>query len=152
MPYPLNYLNLNLVIILFLLLFDDLALLYYWTILSSFLLSLSSSLPLPIMLASWFLTILACYATLYQFLTNRSLYSLLLLTSLGTIILELCIIIGAYANEIFTGINLHSSAGNHFASLAYSIALNMAAMAVLFYFVHSINSKLKPFLLLKRRN
>lgn len=153
MPTPFNHLNLSLVILLILLLFDDLNLLYFWTILSSLLLSLGSRLPLAVILISWWLVVVICYSILYQFLTNRSLYSLLLLVFGGTIFLESFILVGLHIHKLFTGIILFQPLNQeYFASLAYSVILNAAAMLTLFYFMNGINSKLKPFLLLKRKS
>ncbi len=152
MPEPFNHLNLSLVALLILLLFDDLNLLFFWTMLLSFLMSLNSTIPLTLLLISWWLVILIAYLILYQFLTNRSLYSLVILVIGSTVLLEFFILIGAYFSKIFTGLILYEPINSiFFANLFFSITLNALAMLALFSFMGAINTKLKPFLLLKRK-
>jgi hypothetical protein len=152
LPSPLNHLNLALVSILILLLFDDLNLLFFWTILSSYLLAMSSRLPLGVLLPAWWLVAISCYAILNQFLTNRSLYSLLLLVLGGTVSLEIFTLIGSYIYKLFTGLSIYSALDLQLLTdLSHAIVLNSIAMLTLFYFMSAINSKLKPFLLLKRK-
>lgn len=152
LPSPLNHLNLALVTILILLLFDDLNLLFFWTILSSYLLALSSRLPLGVLLPAWWLVALSCYAILNQFLTNRSLYSLLLLALGGTVSLEIFTLIGSYIYKLFTGIAIYAPIDAALLyNLMHALILNSIAMLTLFYFMSAINAKLKPFLLLKRK-
>lgn len=153
LPSPFNHLDLILISILVLLLFDDLNLLFFWTTFAVFLLALSSRLPLGILLPTWWLVVMICYAVLHQFLTNRSLYSLLLLVIGGTFFLEAFIFVGSHIYRVFTGVVIYSAISNlFFVDLLYSIALNSFAMLALFYFMSTINSKLKPFLLLKRKS
>lgn len=153
LPSPLNHLNLVLVSILILLLFDDLSLLHFWATTAVFLLALNSRLPLAILLPAWWLVILASYAVLNQFLTNRSLYSFLILVLGGTFFLELFILVGSHLYKIFTGLAIHPSLDKAYGiDLLSSMLLNAVAMLASFYIFSAINAKLKPFLLLKRKS
>lgn len=152
LPYPFNRFNLALVSLFFLLLFDDLALVSYWSLGLGTLLSFTSHLPFGILLISLWVTVLIGYVILYQILTNRSMWALLLLVLIGTVTSELIISLLSWTCNLFLNQSHLAYSGNDsFQMLGISILLNTIAMLAMFSIISAINPKLKPFLLIKKR-
>jgi hypothetical protein len=152
-PGILASLNLGLVSLLLLLLFDDLDLLFFWGLGLGWLFSLSSSLPFGLLLIAWWLLAGLAYLVINKFLTNRSLYSLIIITLASTIFLELFITLGLRFLAFMGGKKLFLNfTGSYFFDLFESAMLNAGAMLLAFYLLTSLNNKLKPFLILKRQH
>lgn len=151
LPIPFNSINIILVTLLFLLLFDDLAMLLSWLVISGFVLSIFSYLPFGLAIIALWITILFCYFLFYQVLTNRSLYSLLILVVIANFLNQLTLHILLWLNKVFTGQSYYLVMNfSWFKNIFISTALDVLAMICIFYLMHFLNPRLKPFLLLKK--
>jgi hypothetical protein len=152
MPAPFNLINLVLVVLLFLLLFDDLELLFSWLLLSGFCLALVDNLPFGFGLIALWVAVLASYFLLHHVLTNRSLYSLALLVIFANFLDQLLLRFLLWIFKLFTGEILYPIFDwQYFKNFLTGTLLNIVTMVSLFYLMHFLNPRLKPFLMLKKR-
>jgi len=151
-PNPFNHLDLILIILIFLHTFDDINLLFFWLILTSFILSLTSITPFGIeIFATWF-TILISYFLFTQILTNKSLYSLIVITASMTLVKQIFIYLFIGGARLFTETVYYSMT---FYSLGttvfYAAILNLIGMIAIYYSIGIFNPKLKPYILFNKR-
>jgi hypothetical protein len=151
LPNDFNSANLVLVSLIFYLVFDDIKSVMYWLIGSGLLLESVSYMPFGAVLFSMCISIVTAYAILNSWLTNRSLYSLILLTWGVTIVNNLVLwfyslFFGLVSDQAFI-----MDQSLILERLLWSLGLNALLMIVIFYILNFINPRLKPFFLIHRR-
>jgi hypothetical protein len=150
LPGNFNSANLILISLIFFLIFNDILAVTYWIVGLGMLMEVVSYLPFGAAIFSLAITIVLTYVILNSWLTNRSLYSLLILTWVATVINN--ILLWSYGG-LFAMLNDQGFILDQklvVSRLLWSLGLNSAMMIVLFYVLNIINPRLKPFLLLKR--
>lgn len=149
LPFGLASLNLALVALIFILVFTDLEIAFYWAVGLGFLLDLFTFYPFGVHLLSFGLTLLATFLLLEKFFTNRSLYSFLALVAAASVFYQLFLLITAGLINLFTG-----SAGidlglNFWLFAGRELIFNLAAGIAVYYFQNFLSNRLKPVFLQK---
>lgn len=151
LPANFNSANLILVSLIFYLVFDDMKTLFYWLLALGVMLESVTYLPFGAIIISLSVSVFVAYLLLNSWLTNRSLYSLLILTAVVTLVNNIALWLyssmAGMVNDQFFMLD-HSLIIKR---LAWSLALNSLLMIVIFYALNFINPRLKPFLLLRHR-
>ncbi|MEI8361306.1 MAG: hypothetical protein WCG01_04210 [bacterium] len=151
LPGNLNSANIVLVSLIFYLVFDDINTLLYWLISLALLQESITYLPFGAMLISLSVSVFVAYLLLTSWLTNRSLYSLLILTWVVTIINNGVL----YAYSAFINLVRDQSFMLNTELMPqrffWSLLINSLLMLIIFNILNFINPRLKPFLLLKNR-
>lgn len=151
LPWPLNNFNLSLTVIIFSFLLFDGDDVWLIAIFLGFFLDVWLFHPFGIAILSLFISALVLYFVLENLLTNRSLYSFLLLTMIAVI-----------SNTLFTRIFLiifdwSGSSASHFLrsslfweSFAWDLVLNLIVVGAIFSLLAILSRRLKPFFLKRR--
>ncbi|MDD2680667.1 MAG: hypothetical protein PHE20_01025 [Patescibacteria group bacterium] len=151
LPWPINNFNLSLVAIIFSLLFLDKKDSWVIAISLGFFTDAWLFHPYGTAILSFFLTAVALYLILENLLTNRSLYSFLLLTIIA-------VLIDTIFTRVFLIIFDWSGAGaSHFlvsnlfwGSLMWNLILSLLVVGFIFSVLAILSRRLKPFFLKRR--
>ena len=148
LPGWLSYLNLYLVVIIFILGFAGFGSAIWWSVGAGFMLEVFSFLPFGVYLLSLGLTIIIANFLLNYFFTNRSLYSFFAIVSLSTlasqVIINLMIFLFAETSNFF------------FSRRAFWIltleqaAINLIFTLFVYYLVYFLSKNLRPVFLIKK--
>lgn len=142
--------NLILVSLIFYLVFDDTKSLFYWIIALAMLTEAIAYLPFGAALISLSVSIFFAYILMNSWLTNRSLYSLLILTVVTTLVNNMVLWLYSSALGVISERAFFIDHLLVFNRLAWSLFMNSLLMIIIFYILNFINPRLKPFLLLRR--
>lgn len=151
LPSYLSAFNSVLIILIFILVLTGPDKALIWAVGSGLVLDIFSFLPFGIYMISFFLTIISINFLLVNFLTNRSLYSFLVLSIFGTIVYEMVLytlsyfIIKASGNEFPVTFNFIFWKGE-----LNQVILNLSGMGLFFYLFGFLSKKMKPVFLLKK--
>ncbi|MEA3464194.1 MAG: hypothetical protein U9R14_03945 [Patescibacteria group bacterium] len=145
LPAGLNYLNLILVILIFILGLVNLNFAAWWTVGIGLLLDIFSFAPFGIYLFCLCLTIIIADFALTVFFTNRSLYSFLALVGLTTAVYEILLTAIGYLVWLISregaGLILNQS---FWLSKLSQMTLNLIAALIIFYFISFVSKRLRP--------
>ena len=152
LPLYLSNLNIVLIIIVLFISLGSLEKTLWWAIGLGFLLDFLSFEPFGLYLSSLFLTVLFMRLLLNNFITNRSLYSILTLTFFGTLFFEFCVYAISFSARFFSRQDfiLEFTVG-FWQQEAANIFVNLAAMVIIFYLVNFLSRSFRPVFLIKRK-
>lgn len=148
LPGWFSYLNLALVVLIFILGFGSFNFALWWSVGAGLALEIFSFLPFGAYLISLSLTIIIANFLLNYFFTNRSLYSFLALTALSTMAYEMIInfisLIFIQADRYFFLANI-----NFWSSALRRVSLNLLFTILIYYLAHFLGRNLRPVFLIK---
>lgn len=143
--FPFNYLGLILPTVIYLAVIFNLNLALWWSIIAGFFLDIYSLLPFG---AITFALVIAALCIHYLFMnhfTNRSLYSLLFLGFLGTIIYKAVIFGASFLPLLFgKGHQLFYFNFNLLKITLAAVILNSIFLVIMFYLTNLFSKRLKP--------
>lgn len=152
LPGMLSDLNLVIVTLLFVLVLSGLRHSIVWAITAGYLLDVLTFQSFGLYLVTLTLTILVAYFLLNSFFTDRSMYSLIVLTFLTTLINE---IFWLLIVNLLKLIGLESSISffnlDFLSNLIAQLVLNVIACVLIFQTVNFISHKLKPVFLIRSK-
>jgi rod shape-determining protein MreD len=153
LPYPFNAVNLVIISLVFVLLFADWRSALWWSFGLGLMLDLYSFAPFGINLLGLAGTLLIVNFLLTNFLTNRSLYSVLILNTVAYLVYEI-IIYALYFGLVFlTGGQLPLVFDLNFLSgQLYGWLLNLIVAFLLFYFLNFASRRYLPFFLIRKKS
>lgn len=133
-PLDAMFYNLNVVyfIISLLLFYDRIYLFLVWLIVGGFFLDSLSSFPFGFFLAIFLISVSLMYILLMKFLTNRSIYALVLYEIIALVIFNSVLYCFAYISEIFLSLNLGLTWGNYFYLLRMQIFIVLIATLIVY--------------------
>jgi hypothetical protein len=153
LPYPFNSLNLVIISLAFVLLFTDWSSALWWSFGVGLMLDLYSFAPFGLNLLSLVITLLVTNFLLINFLTNRSLYSIVILNGVAYLVYEI-IIHSLYLSLAFwVGNQLPIVFDfNFFSGQLFGLLLNLISALILFYFLNFVSRRYLPFFLIRKKN
>ena len=151
LPHPLNYLNLIVLILVFMLVIGDLGLTLWFGVGIGLILDLYSFSPFGTHIVSLVAVIIAIYFLLNAYFTNRSLYSFLTLSALAIILYDILNYAVNSIYSIYFGNILMLDLSSRLIYESKIIALNLAATILFFYIANYITNRLKPVFLLRNK-
>lgn len=145
LPWPFNYFNLILPVILFLTIILNYKLGLWFAFFIGLILDLFSSLNFGALTLSLLFTVAAVNALFNNFFTNRSFYSLIILGFLGNLIYIALLLIFNLIFFIFGAANNLSKlwAASVFFGLLWQLFFSVLLLAVLFFAFNFLSKKLK---------
>ena len=149
LPFGLASLNLALLAIIFILVFTNLRIAFYWAIGLGFLLDLFTFYPFGSHLFSFSLTLLMSYLLLEKFFTNRSLYSFLALVLAASVFYQIFLLASASLINLFTAGTGVDPVSNFRLFAGRELIFNLAAAVAIYYFQNFLSNRLKPVFLQK---
>jgi len=149
LPFNLYSLNMALIALVFILVFTNLEVAFYWAIGLGFLSDLFTFYPFGSHLLSFSLTLLATFFFLEKFFTNRSLYSFLALLTAASVIYQLLLVLTAALFNLLTGAAGAALGLNFWLFAGREVAFNLAAGIAVYYFQNFFSNRLKPVFLKK---
>lgn len=151
LPWFFSSANLALVCLVFILVFDEANLSLFWLALLGFLLESVSFLPFGSIIFPLSGAVFFAHLLMSSFFTNRSLYSLIFIVTLTTLVNEIILLFYNWFYNFFSG-GYFFLTFNYFLwqKLLAQILLNSLLMVIIFYTVNLLNPKLKPFILNRR--
>lgn len=152
LPLYLSNLNIVLIIIVLLISLGSLKTALWWAFGLGLLFDFFSFEPFGLYLSSLFFTVLFMRLLLNNFITNRSLYSILTLTFFGTLCFEFCVYTISYTSRFFSRQDfiLELQAG-FWRQEAVNIFVNLIAMVIIFYLVNFLSRRFRPVFLMRRK-
>jgi len=141
-PFPVNSLNLILSAVIFVTVIFNYQRGLWWAFGGGIFWEIYSGMPFGVSSLTLIFTVVIINFLFNNFFTNRSLYSLLILGSLGTVLYNLIIFL---VSIIFLSLNL----GNYFAELSFwpnffwQPILNLIILTIIFFAFHHSTSKLR---------
>jgi len=152
LPYPISSLRLVLIALLYILLLIGLKPSLWWTIGCGALLDVYSMGIFGANLLELAAIVMAMHVLLARYFTDRSVYTFIALTAVAVLSQDLIRgVAGVLANLIY-GAPFRAGEAGLFAFEAYALAVNLAVVAILFYFVNYISTRFKPVFLVRRKN
>ena len=147
-PLEIIFYNLNLVyvIISLLLFYDRIYLFLVWLIIGGFLLDSLSSFPFGFFLGVFLVSVSLLYILLMKFLTNRSIYALVLYEVIALLIFNSVLFMSALGAEFLFSVSLGLSWGKYFMILYSQLFLVVIATIVIFMLIQYIGKPIKKFL------
>ena len=151
LPPFFSAINLSLILLLFVLLFTNLNTALITSVLLGFWLDISTFSFFGLNSFSLFISILAVNFLLTNWLTNRSLYSFLALSVIGTIVYNFLFYILLFFWQGSIGANIFFLfSASFWTSLLWQIIWSAAFMLLFFNLANSLSKHLKPFFLEKK--
>ncbi|NQU83298.1 MAG: hypothetical protein HQ536_01160 [Parcubacteria group bacterium] len=142
--HPLSYLDVVLSVIIYLTVVFNLNLALWWSVVAGFLVDLYSLLPFGTTIFALIITAFVIRYLFITFFTNRSLYSLLLVGALGTLVYKIIIFGASFLPFLFDrGYQIFSLDFNVVKAAFLSIVLNLIFLAVIFYLTNLFSKRLK---------
>jgi len=141
LPFPFFYFNLLLSSLVLLLFFFSFELALAGTLIAGILLDLQSYYFFGLHILSLAAAIVLAFLILYQFFTNRSLYSLMLLSAIATAAETIARVILLWVANLFNESALNNIIS--WESWLYPIIFNAVLVAAVFYLVHYFSTKVK---------
>jgi len=150
---PLGLANLNLIIVclIFILSFGGLDRALWSALTLGFLLDVFSFSYFGLYIVCLALTVLVVHFLLNNFFTNRSLYSVLALVALATLVYEICLFASDYIISLFNNIDLLVGSGDFWLGQLIQLGLNCFLAILLFYAFHFLSRRLSPAFLFKSK-
>lgn len=147
-PYPFNYFNLIIVVLIFVLFLQGFKMAFFWSVGLGLMLDFYSFPASGINLASLIVAIAIVDFLFRNFFTDRSLYSLLTLVGAMYVIYQVNIFLGSYLLFFLTGASsMTSFSQQFFINQFYSLFLNSVAVILLYYLLNFLSKRYKPFFL-----
>ena len=141
---PLNNLNLILVLIIFIAIIFNLSLAFLWGIVSGFILDSLSVATFGVYLSASFLIIIIINWLFKRFFTNKSIYTVLLLGLIGTILFKIFIWFFNYLAFYLKLSDFQVTFTRLIAvSLAWQVVLNLIFLTIIFLVVWYTSRRLK---------
>ncbi len=151
LPAGLNGLNIILLVIVFILMFSNYVLAFWWTIGLSLFFEIYFFLPFGLYSLVLFITLNIIYFLLYNFFTNRSLYSVLALIFFANLIYNILFIIFLYLFHLFFQTDFNITLNFDFISLQlFHLILNLFLAFIIFYIINFISYRWRPVFLVKK--
>lgn len=151
-PLSSGLVPLNLVLLLLALFVFQLELipLLWWSLILGALVDLSSTFPFGTAMVIMIMTSLSLHFLFKNFFTNRSLYTFVLLTMIGTLIYNLLFYLGALLFYSLNLLNYFPFPRNFWSGLLWQTILNIFIAFILFLIAHFIGKRFqKQFLVTK---
>jgi len=144
LPHPLNHFNLILVTLIFICVILSYRLSLIWLLAAGFILDLFSVNPFGLYLLSLFVAILVIHFLFKQFFTNKSIYTVLTLGLIGTILFNALIILFQFTLFYLKLHNLPAEFSfQTFGSLIWQTLLNLLFLTIVFIGAWIWSKKLK---------
>ena len=145
MIFPFNQITIILPTVIFLMVVFNINQALWWAVAGGFLLDLFSVLPFGASAAGLAISVAATHKLFIRFFTNRSLYSLVFLTILGTIVYKCVTICLSFVPVILgDGIRLFYFNLYFFKNFLAFIIANIFVVSVMFLVTNMFSRRLKP--------
>lgn len=152
LPYPLAALNLFVVSLVFILLLAGWRSALWWSFGLGLVLDLYSFAPFGINLLSLAITLFAVNFLLTNFLTNRSLYTVVILSGAAYLVYEITVFVLYLSLAFWADDHLPQVFDlNFFSSQLFGLLLNLLVTILLFYFLNFISRRYLPFFLIRKK-
>jgi len=142
-----SYLNLLLVISLFVLVMNDLDWAIVWFLLIAFCLDVFSFNAFGIHLMTLGLVLIISYVLLINFFTNRSLYSFLFLVGIATIIYDASLL---FVDYLYISSTLFVLPNDFWLDELWRLLANLIATGIIFYILNLFSKRFQPVFLRKK--
>ncbi|MEA3272928.1 MAG: rod shape-determining protein MreD [Patescibacteria group bacterium] len=144
-PLPFNFLGIILPVIIYLVVIFGLNLGLWWAVFAGFFLDFYSLLPFGTIALALVITAFCIHYLFINLFTNRSLYSLLFLGFVGTLMYKMIIFGISFFPLLFNkGHQLYYLDFNLVKITFASIVLNLLFLSALFYLTNMFSKRLKP--------
>ncbi len=144
LPLRADQLNLLLVVILFVLVLFDFRFALVWALGGGFLFDLFSFLPFGFFMLVWLMSLYAAKFLLDNFLTNRSLYSLLVLGAFLSFVYNFLFYTFGYAVEFFEQSYIFLLERVFWLNIIFEIIVNSIIIIAVFQVISFVSKKLNP--------
>lgn len=145
-PQPISLLNLALSVIIFVTVMIRYSLGLWWAFGLGMMLELYSGLPFGFTVISTLLSVIFVYALFQNFFTNRSLYSLIILTFLGTSFYSTTILFFNLTSAVF-GISVSTVSFDYWTMYFWQPLFNILIVGIIFAAFHFSTNRLKSIFL-----
>jgi hypothetical protein len=153
LPYPANALNLVIISVVFILLLADWHSALWWSFGLGLMLDFYSFAPFGLNLLSLAGTLFVTNFLLTNFLTNRSLYSFVILNAVAYLVYEIIIYALYFGLAFLIGESLPLIFDfNFFSGQVFGLALNLIVVSFLFYLLNFVSRRYLPFFLIRKKN
>lgn len=142
-----SYLNLVLVVLIFVLVLRELDWAIAWWLFLAFCFDVFAFQSFGIHLLAYGVVLILTYILLINFVTNRSLYSLLLLVGIATVIYNLAIIFASYLVGFVSKLDFSV---NFWTAVGWQLVANLLMTAIIFYTLSLFSKRFKPVFLAKQ--
>ncbi|MFH0840722.1 MAG: hypothetical protein V1865_01925 [bacterium] len=143
----LYYLNLVLVILIFILVLMDLNWAIAWFLIIALCFDVFSFQAFGTHLITYSLVLIISYILLINFITNRSLYSFLLLTAVATIIYNVSLQLASYLMSYNSSLDFSTS---FWINVGWRLLANLIITGIVFYILSLFSRRFKPVFLGKK--
>ncbi len=145
MIFPFNQITIILPAIIYLMIVFNLNRALWWAVAGGFILDLFSVLPFGSSAVSLALAVVAMHRLFIRFFTNRSLYSLVFLTMLGTIIYKCATICLSFVPvALGDGIQIFYFNLYFFKNFLALVVANAVVVCIMFFVTNLFSKRLKP--------